>query len=139
MMKRKLTVSIFALVFATAIVLMVTMMDAEATRGGAGGGRGNGPVILVWGGSSPGTYYDSIIAADPLPNKGRFQELVPVTPSPLNPYGLTTEFGLGDPEYLGGRWWVDSDTTPGMSADDHYFSCPLLGPGSLDPPPPPPE
>jgi len=83
-------------------------------------GRGTGPVIYV---TSHGLWYDSIVLKDPLPQKGRFQELVPTM------MGLTTEWGPGDYGHVGGRWWVDLDENGVMDATDHYFLCPLLGPG----------
>jgi len=83
-------------------------------------GRGTGPVIFV---TSQNLYFDSIVVVDPLPMKGRFQQLVPT----MN--GLETEFGPGDPGHLGGRWWVDVNEDYMMDAGDHYFLCPLLGPG----------
>jgi hypothetical protein len=83
-------------------------------------GRGTGPVVYV---TSQGLYYDSIVLADPLPWKGRFQQLIPG----MN--GLETEFGPGEPGHLGGRWWVDVNEDGMMDAGDHYFLCPLLGPG----------
>ena len=91
-------------------------------------GRGDGPVIYV---TSQGLFYDSIVTADPLPFRGKFQKLEMGGPS-----GLQTEWGPGDKDYRGGRWWVDS-TTGGqigvMDPGDHYFSCPLLGPGRENP------
>jgi len=83
-------------------------------------GRGTGPVIFV---TSQGLYYDSIVVADPLPMKGRFQQLVPG----MN--GLSTEYGPGQPGHLGGRWWVDLNENETMDEEDHFFLCPLLGPG----------
>jgi hypothetical protein len=83
-------------------------------------GRGTGPVIFV---TSQGLYFDSIVVADPLPMKGRFQQLIPGS------YGLETEFGPGEPGHLGGRWWVDVNENEMMDAEDHFFLCPLLGPG----------
>ena len=83
-------------------------------------GRGTGPVIFV---TSQGLYYDSIVVADPLPQKGRFQQLVP----DMN--GLQTEIGPGEPGHLGGRWWVDLNENGEMDGEDHFFLCPLLGPG----------
>ena len=83
-------------------------------------GRGDGPIIFV---TSQGKYYDSIVTADPLPAKGPFQKLE------MGPDGLQTEFGPGDPGYVGGRWWVDVNGNGEMDDGDHYFSCPLLGPG----------
>lgn len=78
------------------------------------------PVVYVTG---QGLYYDSIVTT-PLPPHGPFQLLE------MGPNGLQTEFGPGDQGYVGGRWMMD------MSGDgqiDAYFSCPLLGPGRLNP------
>jgi len=97
---------------------MMTMTIAYA--GDRMTGRGTGPVIFV---TSQGLYYDSIVVADPLPMKGRFQELIPG----MN--GLETEFGPGEPGHLGGRWWVDVNDDDIMDAGENYFLCPLLGPG----------
>jgi hypothetical protein len=49
------------------------------------------------------------------------------------PTGLTTLYGPGDVGYLGGRWWVDVNGDNAMDEGDHFFMCPLLGPGRLDP------
>ena len=83
-------------------------------------GRGTGPVIFV---TSQGLYYDSIVVADPLPMKGRFQQLIP----DMN--GLSTEYGPGQPGHIVGRWWVDMNENEIMDPEDHFFLCPLLGPG----------
>ena len=72
--------------------------------------------------SNQGLFYDSIVVAT-LPPKGRFQKLE------MGDHGLQTEFGPGDPGYLGGRWWVDVDGDNVMSGGDLYFMCPLLAPG----------
>jgi hypothetical protein len=69
--------------------------------------------------SSQGLYYDTFVAVDPLPMKGRFQLLE----------AGVTEFGPGDAGYLGGRWWVDVNGNEYQDAEDHFFLCPLLGPG----------
>ncbi|MGD8621574.1 MAG: hypothetical protein PVH60_06470, partial [Anaerolineales bacterium] len=69
-----------------------------------------------------GLYYDSIVLTD-LPQKGRFQKLEMVEGQ------LETDFGPGDPGYLGGRWWMDVNGNDVQDAGDHYFLCPLLGPG----------
>ena len=87
-------------------------------------GRGTGPVVFV---TSQGLYYDSIVVADPLPSKGRFQQLIPGT------NGLETEYGPGTPGHLGGRWWIDLNEDGVMDDGDKYFLCPLLGPGRLTP------
>ncbi len=98
-----------------AVVMSSTGFAKERTKG-----RGTGPVIFV---TSQGLYYDSIVVVDPLPFKGRFQELVP------GENGLSTEFGPGEVGHLGGRWWVDVNDNQNMDKNDHYFLCPLLGPG----------
>ena len=82
------------------------------------------PIIFV---TSQGLYYDSIVTADPLPPNGPFQRL-----EPQEDGSLQTEFGAGDQGYVGGRWWVD-DGDNQMGPEDHYFSCPLLGPGRETP------
>jgi hypothetical protein len=56
------------------------------------------PVVFV---TSQGLYYDSIVVVDPLPAKGRFQQLIP------GENGLMTEYGPGEVGHLGGRWWID--------------------------------
>jgi hypothetical protein len=71
---------------------------------------------------SQGLYYDSIVLGD-LPQKGRFQQLVPTAD------GLTTQYGPGDPGYLGGRWWLDANGDGEQNEGDFFFLCPLLGPG----------
>ena len=94
--------------------------------------RGNnpGPVIYV---ENQGLFFDAVIAADPLPMKGPFQQLYPCTVDGRD--GLCTEFGPRDFGYVGGRWWVDLNEDGIMDADDHFFSCPLLGPGRETPSP----
>ena len=74
-------------------------------------------------------YFDSIVGPN-LPMNGPFQELKPGA----GPGGaLATEFGPGDPGYLGGRWWVDVNGDGEMNEGDAFFSCPLLGHGSATP------
>jgi len=87
-------------------------------------GRGDGPVVLVL---SQGLYYDSIVLTD-LPHRGPFQLLEEGGPS-----GLMTDFGPGDQGYVGGRWWMDVNDDGEMDDGDHYFLCPLLGPGREEP------
>ena len=112
--------SVFGILLLGAIVAMFLISPgvASADRGGEGG-RGNGPVIYV---SSQGLFYDSIITADPVPNHGRFQDLV------MGEKGLETEFGPGDQGYVGGRWHLVNE-----DGEDVYFICPLLGPGRTTP------
>ena len=80
----------------------------------------SGPVVYV---TTQGLAYNSIVVAT-LPFKGRFQKL-----EMGGPTGLQTEFGPGDPGYLGGRWWMDVNTNGQMDGEDMYFMCPLLAPG----------
>src|SRR5215216_992693 len=73
--------------------------------------------------TSQGLYYDTFVVTDPLPMEGKFQLLV----------NGQTEFGPGDPGYLGGRWWEDLNGNGIQDPDDHYFLCPLLPPGRPTP------
>ncbi len=115
---------ILILVVVCGIVLTAVFFTAQSYAKNHKG-RGSGPIIFV---TSQGLYYDSIVTADPLPPKGPFQLLEGVPPD-----GLFTEFGPGNPGYVGGRWWMDSNGNGQMDDDDHYFSCPLLGPGREEP------
>lgn len=49
--------------------------------------------------------------------------------NPNHTMGLATMFGPGDVGCLGGRWWVDVNGDGEMNDGDHFFLCPLLGPG----------
>jgi hypothetical protein len=100
-----------------AAALVVAVATAGATPGGRPASDG---VVFV---TSQGLYFDTFVARDPLPMHGKFQLLV----------NGTTEFGPGDPGYLGGRWWEDLNGNGVQDADDHYFLCPLLGPGRPTP------
>jgi hypothetical protein len=73
--------------------------------------------------TSQDLYYDTFVVKDPLPMEGRFQLLV----------NGTTEFGPGQPGYLGGRWWEDLNANGVQDPSDHYFLCPLLPPGRPTP------
>ena len=112
--------SIVGAVCALAVVAAFTLSATIANAG-----RGNGPIIYV---VSQGLYYDSIVTADPLPQHGPFQML-----NPNHPNGLATMLGPGDVGYLGGRWWVDVTGDGEMNDGDHFFACPLLGPGRETP------
>jgi hypothetical protein len=105
---------VLATCLAAALVLAA---GAPATPGGRAGTTG---VVYV---TSQGLYYDTFVAKDPLPMHGKFQLLE----------NGTTEFGPGDPGYLGGRWWEDLNSNGVQDAEDHYFLCPLLGPGRTTP------
>ena len=92
-------------------------LAASTARGGRAATSG---VIFV---TSQQLYYDTFVARDPLPMEGKFQLLV----------NGTTEFGPGDPGYLGGRWWEDLNGNGVQDAGDHFFECPLLPPGRPTP------
>ena len=83
------------------------------------GDRAPGVVFVT----SQGLYYDTFVVRDPLPMEGRFQLIA----------GGETEFGPGQPGYLGGRWWEDLNGNGEQDPDDHYFLCPLLPPGRETP------
>jgi hypothetical protein len=73
--------------------------------------------------TSQGLYYDTFVVQDPLPMKGRFQLIE----------NGQTEFGPGQPGYLGGRWWEDVNGNDVQDEGDHFFLCPLLPPGRPTP------
>jgi hypothetical protein len=103
------------------LLLIVILALAFAVPAFAKGGRaGDTGVVYV---TSQGLYYDTFVAVDPLPMRGRFQLIE----------NGQTEFGPGDPGYLGGRWWEDSNGNGIQDAGDHFFLCPLLGPGRETP------
>jgi hypothetical protein len=107
------------------VIMLVALFSTIQVFASHHKGRGSGPIICV---TSQGLFYDSIVTADPLPPHGPFQLL-----EPGGPTGLLTQFGPGDPGYVGGRWWMDVNNNQQMDSGDHYFSCPLLGPGRLAP------
>jgi hypothetical protein len=112
--------------FRTVLLSIAIVILALAVSESAGAkGRGDGPVIYV---TSQELFFDSIVVADPLPQKGPFQLL-----EMGGPVGLQTEFGPGDPGYVGGRWWVDVNGNAEMDGEDNFFLCPLLGPGREEP------
>jgi len=103
---------------ASAAVVAATAPDAATAR--AGGRAGAIGVVYV---TSQGLYYDTFATADPLPFRGKFQKLD----------AGTTMYGPGEPGYLGGRWWEDSNGNGVQDPTDHYFLCPLLPPGRPTP------
>ncbi|MCB9076365.1 MAG: hypothetical protein H6631_02135 [Anaerolineaceae bacterium] len=100
------------LVFLLLASALVSAVPAFA-KGGRAGAIGT---VYV---SSQGLYYDTFVSAQSLPMQGRFQKLE---------MGVT-EFGPGDPGYLGGRWWIDSNGNDVQDEGDTFLLCPLLGPG----------
>jgi len=111
MMKRK------SLVFFLVLIAVLAVTVPAFAKGGRAGDTG---VIYV---SGQGLYYDTFVTAETLPMRGRFQLLK----------NGVTEFGPGDPGYLGGRWWVDVNGNNIQDAGDTFFLCPLLGPGRTSP------
>jgi hypothetical protein len=101
---------------AALIAALVFALGASA----AGGRAGDTGVVFV---TSQGLYFDTFVTVDPLPMRGKFQLLE----------NGQTEFGPGDPGYRGGRWWEDLNGNGVQDASDHYFLCPLLGPGRETP------
>jgi hypothetical protein len=83
------------------------------------GKRTPGVVFVI----SQGLYYDTFVVKDPLPMNGKFQLLA----------NGRTEFGPGQPGYLGGRWWEDLNANGVQDTADHFFLCPLLPPGRPTP------
>ncbi len=102
------------------LLLVVALAAPAAAHEHRSTGRGTGPVVYVPG---QGVAYDSIVLTE-LPANGPFQKL-----EMGGPTGLYTEFGPGDPGYLGGRWWVDVNGDGIQNEGDAFFLCPLLGPG----------
>jgi hypothetical protein len=131
LMSKKLGIVVVLLAIALVGVLVISPTIANAKRGGEGG-RGDGPIVYV---TSQGLYYDSIVTADPVPPNGPFQQLFPPGTNPDWPEGetLSTEYGPGTPGHHGGRWWVDVNKNGEMDEGDHFFVCPLLGPGRTAP------
>lgn len=113
-----LTTSILpALVLAVGIMLPAAGEAAPPTGTPPGPA---GPQIYVTG---QDLVYNTVVLFD-LPMVGPFQKL-----EMAGPTGLQTEFGPGDLDFVGGRWWVDVNANSVMDEEDVYFLCPLLGPG----------
>ncbi len=114
--------ALVALVVAISLIFAVPAFAGDPPPGLPGGDRVRVEVYV----RSQGLVYDSIVGPS-LPMEGPFQKLE------MGSHGLETDFGPGDPGYLGGRWWVDSNPNGIMDDDDTFFSCPLLGHGSATP------
>jgi hypothetical protein len=72
--------------------------------------------------ASQGLCYATFVSAETLPAHGPFQL---ITPSAIcGPGGSMTQFGPGDPGYVGGRW---------VTPEGNHFLCPLVG-GGYPPP-----
>jgi len=110
----------YILTIAALIALTIAYFTVDAMAN-----RGNGVLGTVYV-TSQGLYYDTFVSAKSLPPKGPFQKLV----------NGVTEFGPGQPGYVGGRWWIDDGDDimepPGENGDV-YLLCPLLPPGRPTP------
>lgn len=95
----------------------LSVRESKSAKGGRAGSLG---VVYV---RSQGLYYDTFVSAETLPPHGRFQKLE----------DGETDYGPGDPGYLGGRWWIDADSDGVQDPDDTYLLCPLLPPGRAEP------
>jgi hypothetical protein len=105
-----------------AVLALVLVLAMAAVVPAFAKGRGGGALGTVYV-TSQGLYFDTFVSAEELPMKGRFQKLV----------AGVTEFGPGDPGYLGGRWWIDNNGNDIQDAGDTFLLCPLLGPGRVNP------
>jgi hypothetical protein len=112
--------ALIALVVAISLIFAVPAFAGGGPPQGLPGGEHDRVVVYV---RSQGLFFDSIVGPD-LPMKGPFQKLE------MGANGLETDFGPGDPGYLGGRWWLDLNNNGDMDEGDRFFSCPLLGHGS---------
>lgn len=98
---------------------------AQFSKTAKGGRAATVGVVYV---RSQGLYYDTFVSASSLPPHGRFQKLEPQLDAPSE-----TDFGPGDPGYLGGRWWVDANGNGVQDDGDSFLLCPLLPPGRPTP------
>ena len=112
-------------VLTISLVAVAVLMLAYYVNPVIGQGRPGAGVVYVTG---QGLLFETFGTTD-LPPKGPFQELI-LPDDPANISGFPeTEYGPGDPGYVGGRWWVDVNGNGEQDPEDNYFQCPLLGPG----------
>jgi hypothetical protein len=104
------------------ILVVIAALFAFTVPAYAKGGRPQAPGVIYV--TSQGLYYDTYVVVQSMPMNGRFQLLNP---------DHTTQYGPGEPGYLGGRWWVDVNNDGVQDAGDMFFLCPLLGPGRTSP------
>jgi hypothetical protein len=110
---------IITLATATGLIVALALPALATTDNRDDNGPHGRTVVYV---TSQGQFYDSVVLGD-LPQEGPFQKLE------MGINGLQTEFGPGDPGYLGGRWWLDANGNGIQDEGDAFFLCPLLGPG----------
>jgi hypothetical protein len=70
-----------------------------------------------------GLFFSTCSVKQLLPMHGEFQLLI----------DGRTNFGPGQPAFLGGRWWEDLNRNGIQDQGDHFFFCPLVLPGRLIP------
>jgi hypothetical protein len=110
----------YLLAVVAAMVVGIAYFTVEAMAN-----RGDGALGVVYV-TSQGLYFDTFVSAQSLPPEGPFQPLV----------NGVTDFGPGDPGYLGGRGWIDDGDgimEPPGEDGDVYLLCPLLPPGRETP------
>ncbi|MBD3173685.1 MAG: hypothetical protein GF320_00780 [Armatimonadia bacterium] len=118
-MKRKV---LLVAALSAILVLGVFVIAAQANNRGGNSGRVFGTVLVT----GQGELYQTFATAD-LPPNGPFQVLY--TGNTASGYA-ETEYGPGDPGYVGGRWievYIRADGSHMYT--ENYFLCPLLGPG----------
>ena len=109
-MKRRLSVMI--------VVVLITLMSVVP----AFANHSTAALVVIYV-RSQGLYYDDYVTNEILLMSGQFQKLE----------NYVTDYGPGDPGYLGGLWWVNTNGNNIMDAGDQFFRCPLLGPGRATP------
>lgn len=107
----------YSLMVGLLVLALLAISAPVSAKGGRAGAIGE---VYV---TSQGLYYDTFVTTERLPMRGRFQLLV----------DGSTEFGPGDPGYLGGRWWIDVNGNGEQDQGDTFLLCPLLGPGRTSP------
>jgi hypothetical protein len=99
-------------------------VSAELSKTAVGGRGVKGALGVVYV-RSQGLYYDTFVSASTLPPRGPFQH--------LDTEEGATDYGPGDPGYVGGRWWIDANGDGMQNEGDVFLLCPLLPPGRTSP------
>lgn len=115
------TLAIFACTDPSASPLVPPVEGPATPMLAASGGRAGAlGVVYV---RSQDLYYDTFVSAETLPMHGDFQKIE----------NGVTDYGPGDAEYKGGRWWADTNANGLQDEGDRFFFCPLLPPGRPNP------
>ena len=115
---RKIALLVLVAVAAVAALGLLTLGSASAKTSEKPLNR---VVVYV---ESQNLCFDSIVTAQDIPDRGRFQTLAPDPMERCGEGSLITESGPGDQGYVGGRWELTM-----LNGDVVHFVCPLLGPG----------